>query len=119
MSITKPLSNVACGTTRAKMFAYQRSLASTRSIAKRRQGDLERGRRGGLSGAATDLARLVAVWISPKDTPALKRGTVKAMLDIGLRWYPNFPEVMGIAAKVNCGGADLFPEFGMPALPSA
>jgi hypothetical protein len=39
---------------------------------------------GGLSGAATDLARLVAVWISPNDTPALKRETVKAMLDLGI-----------------------------------
>jgi hypothetical protein len=36
---------------------------------------------GGLSGAVTDLARLIAVWISPSDTPALKRTTLTAMLD--------------------------------------
>jgi len=135
---------------------------------------------GGLSGAATDLARLIAVWISPNDTPALKRETVKAMLDqgianagryknrsgygldatanrpngtyygqkggdlatsqnvlqfngewgfvlnwashvtdIGLRWYPNFPEVMNIATRTNWGATDLFPEFGMPSLSAA
>jgi len=130
---------------------------------------------GGLSAAATDLARLIAVWISPHDTPALKRETIKTMLanaiacgakfrtragygldgaaarggenfygqkggdlstsqnglqfngewgfsvnwaghltDIGVRWYPNFPEVMGIAMKADWGTADLFPQFGMP-----
>jgi CubicO group peptidase (beta-lactamase class C family) len=36
---------------------------------------------GGLSAAVTDLARLIAVWISPNDTPALKRTTLTAMLD--------------------------------------
>jgi len=36
---------------------------------------------GGLSGAVTDLARLIAVWISPNDTPALKRTTLTSMLD--------------------------------------
>jgi CubicO group peptidase (beta-lactamase class C family) len=132
---------------------------------------------GGLSAAATDLARLIAVWISPRDTPALKRETVKSMLsnavacgakfktragygldgaaarggenyygqkggdlstsqnvlqfngewgfavnwashltDIGVRWYPNFPEMMGIAMKVDWGTTDLFPQFGMPTL---
>ena len=131
---------------------------------------------GGLSAAATDLARLIAVWISPRDTPALKRETIKSMLanavatqakfktragygldgvavrgeryygqkggdlstsqnglqfngewgfavnwashlhDIGVRWYPNFPEVMSIATKVDWGSADLFPNFGMPTL---
>jgi CubicO group peptidase (beta-lactamase class C family) len=131
---------------------------------------------GGLSAAATDLARLIAVWISPRDTPALKRETVKTMLanaiataaklkgragygldgaarggenyygqkggdlttsqnvlqfngewgfavnwashlrDTGVHWYPNFPEVMSIATKVDWGTADLFPNFGMPTL---
>jgi hypothetical protein len=41
------------------------------------------------------------------------------LTDIGLRWYPNFPEVMSIATKVNWGGADLFPDLGMPTLPAA
>jgi hypothetical protein len=36
--------------------------------------------------------------------------------DIGVRWYPNFPEVMSIATKVDWGAADLFPNFGMPPL---
>ncbi len=132
---------------------------------------------GGLSAAATDLARLIAVWISPHDTPALKRETVRAMLanavaagakfksragygldsaaarggenfygqkggdlltsqnvlqfngewgfavnwashltNIGVRWYPNFPEMMSIATKVDWGSGDLFPGFGMPSL---
>jgi CubicO group peptidase (beta-lactamase class C family) len=132
---------------------------------------------GGLSAAAVDLARLIAVWISPNDTPALKRETVTSMLDagianagtykdrsgygldaaatrglgryygqkggdlrtsqnvlqfngewgfavswashltdIGVRWYPNFPEIMGIATKADWGSADLFTNFNMPSL---
>jgi len=132
---------------------------------------------GGLSAATTDLARLLAVWISPNDTPALKRATVETMLNnavvtlksfktragYGLdgaalranglyygqkggdlvtsqnvlqfngewgfianwagrivepntHWYPNFPELMNIATKVDWDATDLFPNFGMPAL---
>ncbi|HEY6257682.1 MAG TPA: serine hydrolase [Xanthobacteraceae bacterium] len=132
---------------------------------------------GGLSAAATDLARLIAVWLSRSDTPALKRETVKSMLanaaatgakfkgragygldgavakggesfygqkggalmtsqnvlqfngewgfavnwashvtDIGVHWYPNFPEIMNIATKIDWGSGDLFPNFGMPTL---
>ena len=36
---------------------------------------------GGLSAATTDLARLVAMLISKRRTPAMKRSTVKMMLD--------------------------------------
>jgi Beta-lactamase len=35
---------------------------------------------GGLSAAATDLARLIAILISQNDNPGLKRATVSAML---------------------------------------
>jgi hypothetical protein len=123
----------------------------------------------------TDLARLLAVWINPNDTPALKRATVTAMLNNaiaasakfkvragygldgaaarngryygqkggslvtsqnvlqfngdwgfianwagripvpGTHWYPNFPELMNVATKVDFGSTDLFPNFGMPA----
>jgi CubicO group peptidase (beta-lactamase class C family) len=38
---------------------------------------------GGLSGAATDLARLVAILISQKDNPAMKRTTLTNMLSSG------------------------------------
>jgi len=38
---------------------------------------------GGLSGAATDLARLVAAMIDPKDTPMMTRKTLTAMLTAG------------------------------------
>jgi CubicO group peptidase (beta-lactamase class C family) len=31
-------------------------------------------------------------------------------------WYPNFPELMNIASKVNWGTTDLFPNFGMTSL---
>lgn len=133
---------------------------------------------GGLSAAVTDLARLLVVWMSQNDTPALKRATVKLMLDNAIAtektfktragygldgavlrpnglyygqkggdlvtsqnvlqfngewgftvnwagrmidpdtksWYPNFPEIMSIATKVDWGETDLFPSFGMPSL---
>jgi len=38
---------------------------------------------GGLSGAATDLARLVAILLDTKDNPSLKRVTLKQMLSQG------------------------------------
>jgi CubicO group peptidase (beta-lactamase class C family) len=38
---------------------------------------------GGLSGAATDLARLVAAMIDQNDTPMMKRGTLVTMLNDG------------------------------------
>jgi CubicO group peptidase (beta-lactamase class C family) len=38
---------------------------------------------GGLSGANTDVARLIAAMIEQKDTPALKRASVSAMLSSG------------------------------------
>jgi len=38
---------------------------------------------GGLTGAATDIARLVAILISQKDNPALKRATIAGMLAAG------------------------------------
>jgi CubicO group peptidase (beta-lactamase class C family) len=38
---------------------------------------------GGLSGAVTDWARLIAILISPKDSPALRRQTLKSMLSAG------------------------------------
>jgi hypothetical protein len=117
------------------------------------------------------------VWISPNDTPALKRATLTAMLDNsiaaaahykvrsgygldgtaargpnryygqkggdlsasqnvlqfngewgfvanwagritvpGTHWYPNFPELMSVATKVDFGSTDLFPDFGMAPL---
>ncbi|MDB5910268.1 MAG: beta-lactamase [Massilia sp.] len=39
---------------------------------------------GGLSAAATDLARLIAVLQSPDDTPAMKRSTVEMMMNNGV-----------------------------------
>jgi len=39
---------------------------------------------GGLSAAATDLARILAVMMVPHDTPVLKRRTLEAMLDNGV-----------------------------------
>jgi hypothetical protein len=36
---------------------------------------------GGMSAAMTDLARLVAVFLDQKDTPALKRATLTSMLN--------------------------------------
>lgn len=38
---------------------------------------------GGLTGAATDIARLIAVLISQKNNPALKRKTITSMLSAG------------------------------------
>jgi len=38
---------------------------------------------GGLSGAATDIARLIAILISQSDNPALKRDTIVSMLMTG------------------------------------
>jgi CubicO group peptidase (beta-lactamase class C family) len=38
---------------------------------------------GGLTGATTDVARLIAAMIGQKDNPALKRATVSAMLSAG------------------------------------
>jgi len=38
---------------------------------------------GGLTGAATDIARLIATMISKQDNPALKRATIKNMLSAG------------------------------------
>lgn len=44
--------------------------------------DLERQEgAGGLSAAATDLARLIAILLSPDDNPAMKRVTIKTMMD--------------------------------------
>ena len=40
---------------------------------------------GGLTGAATDLARLVAILISQKDNPALTRATLVSMLSAGAK----------------------------------
>ena len=31
-------------------------------------------------------------------------------------WYPNYPAVMDVARSALAGAADLFPQFGMPAL---
>jgi hypothetical protein len=39
---------------------------------------------GGLSAAATDLGRLIAILLSQDDNPAIKRSTVEAMLDNGV-----------------------------------
>jgi hypothetical protein len=38
---------------------------------------------GGLSGAATDIARLVAILISQNDNPAFRRSTLNSMLSAG------------------------------------
>jgi CubicO group peptidase (beta-lactamase class C family) len=38
---------------------------------------------GGLTGAATDIARLIAILISANDNPALKRATITSMLSAG------------------------------------
>jgi CubicO group peptidase (beta-lactamase class C family) len=38
---------------------------------------------GGLTGAATDIARLIAILISTKDNPAMKRSTLTSMLSDG------------------------------------
>jgi CubicO group peptidase (beta-lactamase class C family) len=38
---------------------------------------------GGLSGAATDIARLIAILLSQNDNPALKRATISSMLAAG------------------------------------
>ena len=38
---------------------------------------------GGLSGAANDMPRLIAILISQNDNPALKRSTLDAMLSAG------------------------------------
>jgi hypothetical protein len=38
---------------------------------------------GGLSGATTDIARLIATMIDQKDNPALKRATITSMLSDG------------------------------------
>jgi CubicO group peptidase (beta-lactamase class C family) len=40
---------------------------------------------GGLSGAATDIARLIAILILKKDSPALKRSTLVSMLKAGAK----------------------------------
>jgi CubicO group peptidase (beta-lactamase class C family) len=40
---------------------------------------------GGLSAAATDLARLIAILISQKDSPALTRATLASMLSAGAK----------------------------------
>lgn len=50
---------------------------------------------GGLSAAVTDLARLIAVWISPNDTPALKRATLTAMLDNAIAAAANYKKRSG------------------------
>jgi len=38
---------------------------------------------GGLTGAPTDIARLIAIMIDQKDNPALKRATITGMLSDG------------------------------------
>jgi CubicO group peptidase (beta-lactamase class C family) len=43
------------------------------------------GGAGGLSAAATDLARLIAILISQNDNPALKRATITGMLSAAAR----------------------------------
>lgn len=40
---------------------------------------------GGLSAAATDLARLIAIMQSPNDNPAMKRSTIEMMLNNGIK----------------------------------
>lgn len=130
---------------------------------------------GGLSGAATDLARLLAIMLSTDDNPAMKRQTIADMMNRAVQtqaafhgragygwdgaaaqsgnrfyaqkggsldsdhsvmqingdwgfvmlwagdanaatgWYPDYPDVMNIATGVTWT-ADLFPQFGMPAL---
>jgi CubicO group peptidase (beta-lactamase class C family) len=40
---------------------------------------------GGLTGAATDVARLIAILISQNDNPALKRATLASMLSAGAK----------------------------------
>ena len=40
---------------------------------------------GGLTGAATDIARLIAIFISQKDNPSLKRSTIVSMLAAGAK----------------------------------
>ena len=131
---------------------------------------------GGLTGATTDIARLIAILIDQNDNPALKRATLTTMLSDGAAltaagmgragygfdvlfnqgggnfygqkggslassgnvlqfngqwgfalcwggkataatsWYPDYPTVMNIAKTAAWGSADLFPQFGMPAL---
>lgn len=38
------------------------------------------------------------------------------VVEPGTHWYPNFPELMRVATKVDFGTTDLFPNFGMAAL---
>jgi CubicO group peptidase (beta-lactamase class C family) len=131
---------------------------------------------GGLSGAAVDLARLVAIMLSTDDNPAMMRSTIRTMLTNAVQtqskfgsragygwdgvrdnkdgtfygqkggsldsdhsvvqfdgewgfvmlwagtasaatgWYPDYPDVMGIAKSASWSAADLFPQFGLPSL---
>jgi CubicO group peptidase (beta-lactamase class C family) len=52
---------------------------------------------GGLSGAVTDLARLIAMLIDSSDTPAMKRTTVTSMLEKGAQYLQFLSTPAGMA----------------------
>jgi CubicO group peptidase (beta-lactamase class C family) len=57
---------------------------------------------GGLTGAPTDIARLVAMLIDPKDNPAFKRATITEMLSKAaafVKYLVNDPKGMAMVAK--------------------
>jgi CubicO group peptidase (beta-lactamase class C family) len=70
-------------------------------------GDALVGGGGGLSGAATDLARLVAILLDTNDNPALKRATLEQMLSQGAATF---------AAQQAKGNPDSRAGFGLDAV---
>ena len=69
---------------------------------------------GGLTGATTDIARLIAIMIDQKDNPALKRATITSMLSDGaaLTAAGMGRAGYGFDALVNQGGGNFYGQKG-------
>jgi CubicO group peptidase (beta-lactamase class C family) len=69
---------------------------------------------GGLSGATTDIARLIAILIDKKDNPALKRKTIVSMLKDGaaLTAAGMGRAGYGLDAAVDQGGGNFYGQKG-------
>jgi CubicO group peptidase (beta-lactamase class C family) len=74
---------------------------------------------GGFSGAVTDVARLVAILIDPKDNPALKRSTLRGMLEKAvanqMKWNGRTQDLRagyGLDAARHLGGERFYGQKG-------
>jgi hypothetical protein len=60
---------------------------------------------GGLSAAATDLGRLIAIVQSPNDNPAMKRSTVEMMMNNAVSTLQTWSGTTGLRAGHGWDGA--------------